>query len=76
LFTAEQAGAVLAVPGSWLREKAAAGQVPCRRLGKHLRFARADLDAIAEAAAQPIRHPPPQPTPRAATTAPNRRRAG
>lgn len=70
LFTAEQAGVALAVPGSWLRDKAAAGQIPCRRLGKHLRFARADLDDIAAAAAQPAQHPlapprspPPPPSP-------------
>lgn len=57
LFTAEQAGAALAVPGSWLRDKAAAGQIPCRRLGKHLRFARADLDTIAAEAAVAAHQP-------------------
>ena len=57
LLTPEQAGALLAIPGSWLRVRAAAGQVPNRRLGKHLRFARADLDAIAHAAARPTNTP-------------------
>lgn len=57
LLTPEQAGALLAVPGSWLRVRAAAGQVPSRRLGKHLRFARADLDTIARAAARPATLP-------------------
>jgi hypothetical protein len=57
LLTPEQAGALLAIPGSWLRVRAAAGQVPSRRLGKHLRFARADLDAIAHAAARPTSTP-------------------
>lgn len=57
LLTPEQAGALLAIPGSWLRVRAAAGQVPSRRLGKHLRFARADLDAIAHAAARPASTP-------------------
>ena len=70
LFTAEQAGAALAIPGSWLREKAAGGQVPCRRLGKHLRFARADLDAIAAAAAQPARSAARTPPRRGSTPAP------
>jgi hypothetical protein len=53
LLTAEQAGAVLTVPGSWLRDKAATRATPCRRLGKHLRFALADLTMIAEMAARP-----------------------
>jgi hypothetical protein len=53
LLTAEQAGALLAVPGSWLRDKAAAREIPCRKLGKHLRFAPADLATIAEMAARP-----------------------
>jgi hypothetical protein len=64
LLTAEQAGALLVVPGSWLRDKAAAGEVPCRRLGKHLRFSYADVDAIAAAAARPARVAPRPPTPR------------
>jgi excisionase family DNA binding protein len=67
LLTPEQAGALLAVPGSWLRVKAAAGQIPSRRLGKHLRFTRTDLDAIADAAARPIRQPQPTATPTRAT---------
>lgn len=57
LFTAEQAGVLLAVPGSWLRDRAAARAIPCRRLGKHLRFSLADLTRIAEMAARPA-HPP------------------
>lgn len=62
LFTAEQAGQALAIPGSWLRDKAAAGEVPCRRLGKHLRFARADLEQIAATAARPARNAGPSTT--------------
>lgn len=53
LLTAEQAGALLTVPGSWLRDKAATRKIPCRRLGKHLRFALADLTTITEMAARP-----------------------
>jgi hypothetical protein len=34
------------VPESWLRRKAAARQIPCTFLGKHLRFSTADLAAI------------------------------
>lgn len=55
LFTAEQAAELLQVRPSWLRRKAAARAVPCRFLGKHLRFSRADINAIAEASAQPPR---------------------
>lgn len=55
LYTAEQAADLLQVRTSWLRRKAAARAVPCRFLGKHLRFARSDIDAIAEASAQPAR---------------------
>lgn len=57
LYTAEQAAALLQVRPSWLRRKAAARVVPCRYLGKHLRFTRADIEAIAEAAATPLRQP-------------------
>lgn len=53
LYTAEQAAALLQVRPSWLRRKATARTVPCRFVGKHLRFARADIDDIAQASAQP-----------------------
>lgn len=52
LFTAEQAAAMLQVRPSWLRRKAAARAVPCRFMGKHLRFSRSDIEAIASASAQ------------------------
>lgn len=55
LYTAEQAAELLQVRPSWLRRKATARAVPCRFLGKHLRFARADIDAIADASLQPVR---------------------
>lgn len=55
LYTADQAAALLQVRPSWLRRKAAARAVPCRYLGKHLRFSRADIHAIADASAQPPR---------------------
>jgi Helix-turn-helix domain len=57
LYTAEQAAELLQVRPSWLRRKATAHAVPCRFLGKHLRFARADIDAIADASLQPARRP-------------------
>jgi hypothetical protein len=51
LYTPEQAAALLQVRPSWLRRKAAARAVPCRFVGKHLRFSHADINAIAEASA-------------------------
>ncbi|EWC64483.1 hypothetical protein UO65_0090 [Actinokineospora spheciospongiae] len=51
LLTPEQAAALLQVRPSWLRRKAAARAIPCRYLGKHLRFTHADLTAIAEQSA-------------------------
>lgn len=55
LYTAEQAAELLQVRPSWLRRKAAARAVPCRYVGKHLRFSRADITTIAESAATPAR---------------------
>ncbi|GAA3688739.1 hypothetical protein GCM10022267_89370 [Lentzea roselyniae] len=49
LFTAEQAASLLQVRPSWLRRRAAARVIPCRYVGKHLRFARQDIDEIAAA---------------------------
>ncbi|MGC9668517.1 helix-turn-helix domain-containing protein [Planosporangium sp. 12N6] len=46
LFTPAEAAAQLRIRESWLRRKAAARQVPCTFLGKHLRFSGADLTAI------------------------------
>ena len=47
LFTPAQAAQLLQVRESWLRRRAARRLVPCTFLGKHLRFSRADLDAVA-----------------------------
>ena len=53
LYTPAEAARLLKVRESWLRKKAAARQVPCTFLGKHLRFSPTDLAAIVAAAAQP-----------------------
>jgi excisionase family DNA binding protein len=53
LYTPAEAAQLLKVRESWLRRKAAARQVPCTFLGKHLRFSPTDLTAIITAAAQP-----------------------
>lgn len=55
LYTAEQAAELLQVRPSWLRRKAAARAVPCRFVGKHLRFSHTDITAIADASATPPR---------------------
>ena len=46
LFTVEQAAGLLQVPVSWLARKASQRAVSCTFIGRHLRFSRADLDAI------------------------------
>lgn len=48
LLTAEQAAQRLQLRVSWLRRKAAARVIPCRYVGKHLRFTHDDLLAIAD----------------------------
>lgn len=57
LYTADRAAALLQVRPSWLKRKAAARAVPCRYVGKHLRFSPTDITAIADASAQPARQP-------------------
>jgi excisionase family DNA binding protein len=58
LYTPRAAAELLAVRESWLRRRAAARAVPCTFLGRHLRFSRADLEAIAQAAARAPALPP------------------
>jgi excisionase family DNA binding protein len=53
LYTPGEAAQMLKVRESWLRKKAAARQIPCTFLGKHLRFSPTDLTAIITASAQP-----------------------
>ncbi len=44
LLTAAAAAALLAVRTSWVYDAARSGELPCVRLGKHLRFLRSDLE--------------------------------
>ncbi|WP_417999914.1 helix-turn-helix domain-containing protein [Kibdelosporangium phytohabitans] len=53
LFTPAQAATTLQVRESWLRRRAAERRVPCTFLGKHLRFSRADMEAIIADARRP-----------------------
>jgi excisionase family DNA binding protein len=52
LFTPQEAAERLRIRESWLRRRAAARQIPCTFLGKHLRFSAADLAAIVAQNAQ------------------------
>jgi excisionase family DNA binding protein len=53
LYTPAEAAQRLRVRESWLRKKAAARDIPCTLLGKHLRFSPADLAAIIATSARP-----------------------
>jgi excisionase family DNA binding protein len=53
LYSVEEAAVVLRVRPSWLRRKAAAREIPCTHVGRHLRFSHTDLTAIVAASAQP-----------------------
>jgi excisionase family DNA binding protein len=53
LYTPAEAAQRLRVREPWLRKKAAARDVPCTFLGKHLRFSPTDLAAIVAASARP-----------------------
>lgn len=55
LYTPAQAAELLQVPESWLRRQAGQRAVPCRMVGKHLRFARSDLEALVLSMARPAR---------------------
>jgi excisionase family DNA binding protein len=52
LYTPTEAAAQLRIRESWLRRRAAARQIPCTFLGKHLRFSAADLAGIVAQNAQ------------------------
>jgi excisionase family DNA binding protein len=53
LYTPAEAARRLQVRESWLRKKAAAREIPCTFLGRHLRFSPADLATIVAACARP-----------------------
>lgn len=58
LLTADQAALLLGVPESWVREHARLGDLPHRRIGKHLRFTEDDIAAYIAASAhgpQPVK---------------------
>lgn len=54
LLTVEEAATRLAVPASWLKQRVAAHAIACTRLGRHIRFTAAQLDAIIASSEQPV----------------------
>ena len=54
LFTIEEAAEALSIPISWLYDRTRRNAVPCRRLGKYVRFTQNDLmEIISSAESQP-----------------------
>lgn len=51
LFTFAQAAQMTSLSESWLRKAVTERRIPFRKVGKHVRFSQADLDALIEQAA-------------------------
>ena len=49
LFTIQEATEILRIPISWLYERTRRNAIPCRRLGKYVRFTEGDLAKIISA---------------------------
>lgn len=67
-LTPHELGALMKKSVSWVQKKAAAGQIPCRRIGRDLRFPRTEIDKwlAAQPKARPRhRRPGPKPKPQA-----------
>lgn len=48
LFTFKEAAQMTALPESWLRKAVSERRIPFRKVGKHVRFSAADIDALIE----------------------------
>lgn len=55
LYTAEEAAPLVKLTPYWLKYRARLGVIPHRRVGRLLRFAREDLEAIKDMSAQPVK---------------------
>ncbi|MFI7125904.1 helix-turn-helix domain-containing protein [Nonomuraea sp. NPDC050153] len=55
LYKAEEAAKIVQLTAYWLRSRAGKGLIPHRRVGRLLRFAREDLEAIKDMSAQPAK---------------------
>lgn len=51
LFTFAEAAEMTALRESWLRKAVSERRIPFRRIGRHVRFAQADIDALVSGAA-------------------------
>lgn len=63
LFTFAQAAEMTSLPESWLRRAVTERRIAFRKVGKHVRFSPADIDALISAAEV---QPAPAPTTRTA----------
>ena len=52
LFTITEAAEVLRIPISWLYERTRRNAIPCRRIGKYVRFTEGDLQEIISSSEQ------------------------
>lgn len=59
-FTVREAAAILKISPKTLYGLTAARTVPFTKVGKHIRFSQAHIDAIAKAGEQPVIEPPTQ----------------
>ena len=58
LYTPAQAADLLQVTENWLTDRVSANVIRCTRLGRYIRFSRADLDLLIEQSTQaPIEAP-------------------
>lgn len=53
LFTIQEAAEALRIPISWLYERTRRNAIPCRRIGKYVRFTQQDLNEIITSSEQP-----------------------
>ena len=53
LFTIQEAAEALRIPISWLCERTRRNAIPCRRIGKYVRFTQQDLNEIIASSEQP-----------------------
>lgn len=54
LFTFTEAAQMTALPESWLRKAVTERRIAFRKVGKHVRFAQADIAALVDGHAVPV----------------------
>ncbi len=53
LFTIPEAAEAVRIPISWLYERTRRNAIPCRRIGKHVRFTQQNLIEVIASSEQP-----------------------